>query len=591
MSYVFNGVNGLLDDQQKDPNAATNIFAPEESGANPAQGAQQQGNGEQPKTSTEGEIGGNGPTSGAQGSEAKPAEQPQAADSRLMKKNKVKEAPKFATQAQGDLATAQKNLQSEADSYVKGATDKGATYAVDDAGLEKAIGGDQDAQGKVRRVLSGTADKYDSFAPKTDYTIEDINAMQSDAGLDQLLRRDAGAEYSAGEAAFDRSLLNRSGEFNQLRSLLRGQQEGLTKQADEWSGAEGVKSKEAQAAVDSGYMAARDAATKGLGSRSDALRAAQDEEVRKENEARKALRASKDKTYATGQGKAVLDKLIADTKAAGDPSGLLKYLNAGLIDPATFVKIAGDVSFDQAIDDKEASRFNSIMSLLGKEDHWDAGAGFGDRQSFDKKGYSDSVYGKAKETNAKADAAAQAEINRIMAELERQRSDEIAYREKMKANKGMMGGSDAATVEKIREAIRAEYGGGEQWQKNYLGNLESLVNAGDFLNYNDINTDATDWLDDSQAAALNKAYAELGGPYNQVKAGSRGGQRSAFDAAGYEAALRSILNGGGRDGYKGVLDKLGDAGKMGYEATNQTDEIDPLGRGIKKVVTSTKWKR
>ena len=585
MSYVFNGVNGLLNDDEKDKNAATNIFAPGESGADPTQGAQQQG-GEQPKTSTEGEVGGNGPTGGTQTSEAKPAAQTQVADSRLMRKNKVKEAPKFATQAQGDLQNAQKNLQTEADSYVAGAKTKGASYAVDDASLEKAIGGDKDAQGKVGRVMSGTADQYETFAPKTDYQVEDINAMQSDAGLDSLLRREAGAEYSSGEAAFDRSLLKRSAEFNQLRSLLRGQQEGLVKQADEWTG---TKSKEAQDAVNSGYEAARSGATTALGSKGELLRKLQEEEAAKENAARKALRESKDPTYAQGESQKAIEKLVADLKASGgDPAGLLKYINPSLADSSKFASVGGDVSWEQAIDDAEANRFNSIMSLLGKTDAWQAGGGFGNQRGFDAKGYADSVYGAADAANKAADAKAQAAIDRIKSEAAKAKANEIAYRNNMKGSK-TLGASDASSVEKIRNQLKAEYGGDAK-RAQLLSQLNSLVNAGDYVRYNDINADDLDFIDSAQADEYNKALAEIGGVYSNVKAGSRGGPASAFDAAGYEAALRSILNGSGRDPYMSVADKAKAAGDQLYKATDATDTVDPVGRGIKKVATKTKWK-
>ncbi len=397
MAYVFSGLNSLLG--QEDEQNKQNIFAPEESQMGNQQSGEQQP-GAAPKTSTEGDLGGGGNTGGTQTSEAKPAAQTQTTDSRLMQRNKVKAVPGFATKAQTDLDTAQQSLQSEADSYMQGAKSK--TYDVGEADLEKAVGGDQDATTKVRGLLTGQADRAEAFQPKTDYEIEDAYDLQSDAGVDNLLRRSNGAEYNAGEAALDRSLLNRSTEFNQLRSLLKGKQEGLTKQADEWTGASG-KTKEAQDAIEANYKAAQGKASGYLDSQDDVILQRLKDAAAAENATRAGLRTKADSDYVAAQAQAATKKLME-----ANPE-MAEYFRGSRVDADQYYGVAGDVDYRDLASDADAQRYNGILSLLGRgagaDDITTAGRGAGDRQGFNEQAYRDAVFAAGKSRYEGANAA------------------------------------------------------------------------------------------------------------------------------------------------------------------------------------------
>jgi hypothetical protein len=446
MSYVFSQINSALKGEEDPKKVSTNIFAPEES-----QGTNVQGGGDQPqaKTNTEGTIGSSGQGSGTASSEAKPASQApaqsQTADARLMQRNKVKAAPGFATRAQDEIGAAEAGLQDEANKYVQ--TASAQNYGVANEDLDKAIGGDEAAATSARNLFSGSAGQAESFVPKTDYNIEDINDMQTDAGVENILRRESGPQYSSGEAAFDRSLLGRSNEFNQLRSLLKGKQDSLSKMADEYSGPEG-KRKEVQKTLDDRYKTAQDTARGYLETKDDEVLAAIQKRAAEENAARAALREAGGGQYLTEQQSQSLKEL-----ADANPELAAEIMKGGGITARDYYSTGADIADSRDIaTDAEFKRYSAILGLLGRGsgDLAGAGIGAGDRESFKGQDYKDAVMKSIMSSREKA--ALEAQQVEQQAAIEAQRMQEERAAQAAAAEQARL----AEAARKAEEADRAQ---------------------------------------------------------------------------------------------------------------------------------------
>jgi hypothetical protein len=466
MAFVFNKINSLLnpeDGQQKQ-----DIF----SGGQPATGSgepQTQGMGTAPKTTTEGDVG--APNAGATGvgGEGQPVEaQQQTAAATALKKNKMS-TPDFANRAQSEVDKASTALQDEANSYVANA--KAQKQDFDTGDLDKAVAGDADASGRARNYLTKAAAPVEQFSAKTDYDIEDIDQMSTDAGVENLLRRDAGAQYSGGESKYDMMLLNRTPEFGLIRSQLRNKQDTLRKTADTLKA---EKTKEAQAAIEANLAAGKSAASGYLGTKAEAVRKAAADRAAQENAARAALRAGG--AVDTGaDSQAAIDALVNDYNAGGN-ARMADFIRNSGIDARQFVNVAGDVSADDLYSGDEAGQFNNIMSLLGKQDAITAGKGAGSRTGFNLAGYKDAVNKAAMKnydtTIAEERAAAAA---KAAAEKEAAEAAALAAQQKTDADNAAAAkaAEDAVNAAADREAERARNRRGnsnEAMFNEFLGN-------------------------------------------------------------------------------------------------------------------------
>lgn len=480
MAYVFQNLNSALNDDDEQQQSQSNIFDP--TAGQVGQGMADQQPGAQ-KTTTEGEIQGGGGSGGVQTSEGKPAEQ-MATGNAALAKNKPKTMPKFAEQAKSEIETAGQNLQNEANQYVQGYASK--DYSVGQGDLDKAISGDETAAGNVRSRLSGQAERAKGFDTTGDYDVDDIYRMQTDAGVDSLLRRESGPEYSNGEAAFDRMLLNRTPEFNLLRSSLKGQQEALTHQLDDYRTS---KTDEAQKALDTNYGKAQEGIKSYLGGQSDSLMKAQEAERDAENAARAQLRSSGgDAAYRDAQQKAALEALRKQYTGQ-DPYGMLGYLDQAGVDPSQYYAVSGDLDTNAFIDEGEAKRFNSIMGLLGKGDSWSAGKGAGDRQGFNADAYQQAVIQSAQ---GKAEAA-KAEAQRLADE--RAAKDAASLRAQQDSERNMAGALARADAGRsAREQAAAAAASEEEAQKQR--ELERTVRiGGQPVGVTNKNTKDVNWWD------------------------------------------------------------------------------------------------
>lgn len=388
MAYIFNSINNALG---KDKSVKQNIFDPSQNPNQPAGDASGMGMGQAPKTSTEGEMAGGGSTGTQQSAEGMPQDT-KANDQRIVRQNKMG-VPKFANQAEQDIGAAEKGLQDEANAYTQKAA--ATDFKVGESDIEKAIGNDEAAGRTVRDRLGADASmegaRYEGFKPTTNLNVADIDAMRTEEGTKGLLRRNAGANYNAGESAFDMMLLNRTPEFNAIRSSLGQRQDALAKQGGDFQTS---KTDEARKAVETNYKAAQDQVRSSLGSKSGELLKAQEAEASAENAARAELRKTGNPALAKQKSDEVLARMKSEN--AGNDPLLAQLLGSGAgVNAADFYNVAGDVDYTSAIDDKEAARFNQINALLGKNDSWAAGGGLGDRETFDATGFQDRASGEA----------------------------------------------------------------------------------------------------------------------------------------------------------------------------------------------------
>lgn len=512
MAYVFRRIQDALGNESAQKQ---DIFSPQQSDA-PQTGGEQVPGGV--KTSTEGELGPGGMSGGsATGGEGAPAAG-NTVDKALIQKNIGKtRAPKFAQQAQSDLATADQQLQDEANKYV---SDYGARdYTVGTGTLDKAISGDASAMARTSGRLGETAERVEQFKPKTKYDFSDrINDFKTDAGIQNILRQESGPQYSAGEAAFDTSLLNRNADFQKIRSQLGIKQDELLKRAEAWGGASGEKTAAAQALVDKNHGQAQRRITGYLGGREKDLIAAQEKELADENAALAALRSGDGGQYLSDQAAAALKQLQSEYEGA-NKYGVAGYLDKSGVNSGDFRSVRGDYSdYRDFIDSDEASRFGNIYSLLGRSDDASirnamAGAGTTAREGFDAESYRDAVLRGAERANAGADTAAQAELDRILGDVRgRYATEADAYREQEAKN--------------IADAVRAEFG-------------DVDVNAIDSRAFWRDPNDDLSGLSEADAARLNELSQELEQGDSIYGAGK--GFGSSFDSGSYLNALRGIM--------------------------------------------------
>lgn len=113
-------------------------------------------------------------------------------------------------------------------------------YGLDPDTISKATTGDTSALERVSGLLGqGTPGELPTGFEAPDTVTPGIQDIQSDRGLEQYLRRQAGPQYTSGEGAFDTSALARSAEFQQARGDLGRREAALGTRADELRGSLG----------------------------------------------------------------------------------------------------------------------------------------------------------------------------------------------------------------------------------------------------------------------------------------------------------------------------------------------------------------
>lgn len=397
MAY-FSTINSALGiAPEEEGQQQTNIFAgqpgqgePQTAGGTPGQ------QGAQPlmKASTEGQVGGGaGAGTNLGSSEAVPGAQAARTSQDVIRKNIGRtSSPKAISKAQADLTAAQGGVKNEADTYMAGA--QSVSTAWNDQGIDAAVGSDPNKLGakdanqakldELRSYMEANPNAdYQDFDVKTDYEVEDINQLGTDAGVKNLLRRDGGEQYSAGEAAFDMQLLNRDKGFNTIRSQLRGGQDALAKQVDTYRYGDGAAdkglSRKAQELVDKEYETSRGAVASRLEGRSKAITDRLDKRVSEANAERAALRSGDNSKQIEQEASAAYQELVQDLlkndpalydalqqHSSNEELSMAQILQGTGVDPSQFYGVRDDISRNDIASGRQADQFNLIMSLLGR---------------------------------------------------------------------------------------------------------------------------------------------------------------------------------------------------------------------------------
>lgn len=499
MAYAFQQIKNSLDANDQDQKA--NIFAPTAPGQN--QDAAQVTQGAAPtKTSTEGgdQLGGAGPAQNP----GDPAQAVQSSKTALQRNVGKTQNPQLLNTVQKQVTDTGDALQKEADSYVQNA--KNTSYNVKDEDIDKYVAGDQAGGAAVNGLLGRNAVVADPYASKTDLSLGDVDKLQSDAGMQQVLRHEGGSQYTAGMGAFDLAALRRTEGFDQIRKSLADQKKALQ---DKEAGYETTLPGQAQTALDANLAAAKAGLTSGLNTRADALTEA---EKKKAADANAAQAAAKDKWIADQA--AAKRKTIADSVAPGARLG--DYINdPNLVDASKFYT-SKDADWKDMISGDDASQFNRIMAALGRNDPaslYTAGSG-GPTQGLDP-GYEAAI---------------------MKAASGRRQSDDVDLNHQINSQIGDIAGrvnpaqEQAQEVAEVQAALKGQYG-------DVFG--QAGVDPNQFGGHQ---VDWHDLLTDADVAKLSPLAAQLGAEntFGDFTAGKGAGMGS-FDKDSYQQALASAL--------------------------------------------------
>lgn len=462
------------------------------------------------------------------------------------KRGATAQLPGFLSQAQQSLAGAQKGLQEEAQKYVQSAREQ--QYGLGEDVIQKAAQGDQEAyQQTAQRLSQQGPGMVQEFRPETKTQIQDIEALRSDAGIRQMLGRQAGGQYSAGESALDLAIMRRNPQFNLIREqLLRGQgqlQEEALKQA-------GERTAEARQIAQERYGQATQDIQGKLGAQAEAIKAEAAKRALAENEARKALGAQAGQ-FTEEQARAELAKLqqemAADTRMAGlINEELLPYeklrSGEGLTDEykkqlnlGQYYKGPQEVTGEQMVNQEEADRFNRIMGLLGQGGQMMTPQEKAAAQGFDVEKFRGDIIGSAQKKRQALDEQLGSRIQGITRGVqEREMGLTKQYEEDLRKNVDPQ-------VSNVYSGLAKQYKGLfdakdiEKLSKKYGINPMDYAKGGKVDQYSTLTQD--------EVSQLKDAYRQLGQniPPGLAQAGKGGGSKAEFDRQGFEAALQSKL--------------------------------------------------
>jgi hypothetical protein len=417
MAYTFSQINQAMG-QNQDQKA--DIFANSMANQQQGQAMPQQS---QEKTSTEGDLSTAKATGGA------PAYEPQKAGAAIAKKQSGRQLPGFMTEAQGQIQTAQKNLQDESNAYLQNA--RSQQYGVGQDILDKAGQGDQEASSQVATRLSQTAPMIESFKPKTDTGLRDVSKLQTDEGVKDYLRKQSKGQYSAGESALDLGIMKRNPQFNLIREELRRGQQELQSKASQESEA---RTKEAQKIASERYQQDTEGIKGALRGQADTVKSQLAQRAAEENARRQAqeqnknqwiadqarqayeeLAANPGETYDIGSRRVGLRDLYTPEFMQANKEYEMGDRNAPqyLANPwERFYQGGGQVAPEQLANEQEAARFNNIMSLLGQQDRLQTGQGVAG-PSFNKQAFQQEIKSKAQQNRAQTEASAQGVLEKL----------------------------------------------------------------------------------------------------------------------------------------------------------------------------------
>lgn len=522
MAYAFEKIMNQMDKEK------ANIFGDQQQGGG-GQNQAPQGTQGEVKSSIEGDI--SSGSGGTPRSYATPTQQnagAQRAYEAAQKQPKAQGVMPAMSQTSANLTSADTKLQEEANKYVEtGKTEQ--NYSIPDTDVEAAIGGDLNKRSKVATTISQAAPKpVKAWAPQTDYNIEDIENFKSTPGIAGYLRSQYGPSYTAGQSVFDTGVIRSDPQFYDTLRNLEGRQQDLTKKAAGFANQDtGVEATVAKAGKEN-LTAAQTAIKKYLAEQKAIIEGDQTKELEGFQADVKGMTEDPAKRTAfvnEALKNPDINKRIEQVKI--ERPDLAKYLTPEVmaafgIDPTQFLKVTDptSVTADSFYDDKEATRFNAIMGLLGQGGASKvAGTRPGSVGSFGTEDYLKSIFQAAEGANTSADVAAQGNINAILDRL-------------LKTQ-----GQYQTQVDPRTFANSAAGNVGREMGQDIDPNL---VDINQYFRTNN-SDNPYDFLSPEDAEALNTNYEELMNP-ERFGAGRLYNQPNyTWDDAGYREALRQAI--------------------------------------------------
>ena len=359
------------------------------------------------------------------------------ASNRIMSQNRDKAvAPVDVNRISDSVGQAKTNLQNEANSYIQGADDDYEAARGTVANDVRGYADNANPKGDWLNLFQSNPGYVDDIDLQTDTNIEDVNLLSNDAGISELFRRGADAEYSQGEAALDTALLRNNQDFNVERDGVLNSYKALQNQrndvlADSRGQAQDLRTETAGLYKDDVRNFGQ-----GLLSSYETNQRAEEKAFDDQLASLEAKRSGDLGSYAQN---------IIDQMKANDPENALNnYYEAGdgLGDYYTAGMGGDSTQWQDFIDDKEAGQFNNIMGLLGQGgDIRTAGQYAGQSAAdnlgggFDRNTFTDQMSGDAagRAETARLDAGA-AETARVEKEIADQaEADRLAVVEADKA--------------------------------------------------------------------------------------------------------------------------------------------------------------
>ncbi len=352
--------------------------------------------------------------------------------------------------AQENVTNTDKAVQDEADNYVKNA--KATTYAANDADIDSYIANSADQNNAVNKLRGTGAVSADRFKSKQDLTMANVDQLQTDAGVQEALRNEGGADYNAGMGAFDLAALRRTPGFDQIRANLLTQRDATRKKADEYGN---TKTAEAQAAMDANLASAKSGLKSGLESRETAMEAALKAKADAANQAATAGRAG-------DISKQAMDARLEAMGQTPQEMGLSYYLDNAKVDPNQFYQDQ-TTDWHDLIGQDDASKFNNIMAGLGRSDadsQFTAGGG-AKSNKFDKGAYENALLSAAqgqqgKDQQAKASQQAAVDLMRKNAEIAKNTAEHGATDQIIARNAAAKAANDAAAKAAAEQKARED---------------------------------------------------------------------------------------------------------------------------------------
>jgi hypothetical protein len=332
--------------------------------------------------------------------------------------------------------------------------------------------GPRDSLGYWSSLSQNAVENVDPFKSTLNIQDSTFDNLGTDAGVQNLLRKSAGAEYNAGDASFDQALLSQDQGFQQGR---QGLMEGYKGLQDRQNAMGGEVTKKAQLGLDSAkasYLEDMRTRLRGMqgGFESDAM--AREKQIEDA--------AAAQQSALLGQSGDVLSGRAKDL--ATQPSEMAQYFNTDGIDAGQFAKgnfDAGAQDWKSFLDDDQALKFNNIFSLLGQPDIYGKGNRAGGYADSDLVSYDTAGMDQALQTGAKGrydTAQAEAEAKRVADE--QAAADQKAKDEAAAASAAAEAAATQAAIDKAAEDAKYKPGKDVKDDLREIQTPEGPVGAG-----------------------------------------------------------------------------------------------------------------